>query len=168
MKRHHKCGLTIIEMLISAFLIAVTLILVYNFYILANNTSHYAFVQSSMQQEAMLCLERMIRGVDNVDRKGIQEAQDITTPAVGDSGTQIEFVDQADTSISRQFYLSTNRVVYQDENGNTRDLVHGNVQSLTFSRPQEDLVGIALSLQKTVLGKNISVDLFTAVKLRNN
>lgn len=168
MKRHNKSGLTIIEMLVSTFLIAVTLTLVYNFYILANNTSHYAFIQSSMQQEAMLCLEKMIRGVDNVDRKGIQEAQDITTPAVGDSDSQIEFVDQADASISRQFYLSTNRVVYQDEDGNARDLIPNNVKSLSFFRDEDDLVEITLELEKAVLGKNVSVNLHTGVKLRNN
>lgn len=138
-----------------------------NFYIFVNDVWRYAFIQLNMQQEATLALEKMIRGVDK-NRKGLQESQDVITPALGNSDTQIRFVDSDNPTISRLFYLSGNKLVYEDENLNTTDLIHRNVQSLIFNRPQDDLVKITLNLQRTVWGRDISVALSTSVKLRNN
>ncbi len=173
-KRRLFGAFTIVEMLISAALILILIGVVYNLYVLAKDTWLNVYEHGRMQSKALFIMEGMVSGVD-AGRKGIYEAQDVIIPAAGNSDTQIEFVDQDDPSVTRSFYLSGDREVrYIDEAGTDSYLdidedVDNDVEALTFTRPSDndDLIIIGLALKKTVMGKHVSVNLSTSVKLRN-
>lgn len=166
--------MTIVELLISSLLVIVIIAVAYGVYTMARDVQVCVFEQGRMQNKALFILERMIHGVGTA-RKGIEEAQDILSPAAGAAAAaQIQFVDQDDATMTRSFYLLNSEVRYIDSGGSDTRLdidtdVEGDVQTLTFTRPadNDDLIEIGLILQKTVWGKSIVVDLSTSVRLRN-
>ena len=161
-------GLTIVEIIVACVLVVIITAVAYNFYVLAKDTWMHAFVQGSMQNDAILAIEQMVYGVGST-RKGIQEAQDIIVPIEGASTSQVEFVDQDDDALTRLFFQNGDRLVYTDENDINSDIIDGSVQTLTFTRPagQADLIQINLVLQRTVRGRAITVNLATSTRLRN-
>lgn len=161
-------GFTIAEMLVSAVLIVIVLTISYNIYLLAKEVWLYVYVEGNMLRTGTEAVEKMIHGVE-VDKKGIQEAQDIITPASGTTNTRIEFVDQDNPALSRAFYKSGSTIRYEDEDNAVSDLVEEDVSQLSFTRPaaRDNTIEITLVLQRTVLEKNVSVSFNTTVEVRN-
>jgi Tfp pilus assembly protein PilE len=161
-------GLTIAEVIVACALVAIITAVAYNFYVLAKDAWTHAFVQGSMQNDAILAIEQMVYGVGST-RKGIQEAQDIIAPIEGASTSQIEYVDQDDDALTRLFFQNGDRLVYTDENDINSDIINNSVQTLTFTRPagQADLIQINLVLQRMVRGRAVTVILATSTRLRN-
>lgn len=161
-------GFTIAEFIVSAVITLLIIGVAVGFYVIARDAWQHVLIQGNMQNEAILAVEKMFYGVD-VLRKGIQEAQDVVTPAAGASSNQIEFIDQDNTLISRIFYQVGDRLVYNNENDIDSDLIDGDVASVTFTRPidNDDLIQINLIMQRIVRGKAISVNISTSVRLRN-
>jgi len=155
-------GFTVGELLAASLLTGIAIAAIYTVYVFANETWLRVCVQAELQEKATYGLERMVRGVDE-NYRGIQEAQSVTAPAVAGSDDQILFVDSSPSATSRTFYLSGNDVMYQNE-----ILIDGDVQTLTFSQPQVGLIKINLILQRIVLGRTSSINLFTLVDLRND
>lgn len=172
-------GMTFVEVLITVALIGIIVIAGFGFnffvdsYRLARDTFLYIYVYGDMQRKGMLGLEDMVRGREG--HKGIQEAQDITIPAtVGAFGETIEFVDGEEDptaegypTTTRQFRKSSAKLQYVNASGGVTDIIDQDVNALKFTKVQDDLVKIELELSKTALGKSITVDLKTYVKLRN-
>ncbi len=159
-------GMTIAEVIVASLIVVIIAAVAYNFYVLAKDTWLHAFVQGDMQTEAILGIEKMLYGVD-ATRKGIMEAQDIITPLVGAFSSQIEIVDQNDTTLSRLFFQLGDTLMYTDENNVSTVIINGDVQTLTFTRPTADVVVIDLILQRAIRGKVITVDLSTSARIRN-
>ena len=161
-----KKGLTIAEVIVASLLVAIIAAVAYNFYVLAKDTWLHSFVQGDMQTEAILGIEKMLYGVD-ATRKGIMEAQDIVTPLVGASSSQIELVDQDDDTLSRLFFQLGDTLVYTDEFNVNTVIIDGDVQTLTFTHPTADVIVINLVLQRAIRGKVITVNLSTSARIRN-
>lgn len=169
-----SAGVSIIDVIVGLALSVIVAVVVYNFYELSTMTWSYSISQGSMQRTAMLGMEKMIHGVDAA-HKGIAEASDMFLPVQDNSGDAIQFEDPAASGVSRSFYLAPsvvgarNRIVYMDENDNLSDVIESGVESLTFTRPngRDNLVLIEFSLVGTVLEKDITVNMSTAVELRN-
>jgi len=172
-KRFNKrTGVTIAEVIVATMITVLVIGAGYAFYVMAKDVWLHVFVQTEMQNDAMLATEKMIYGLE-VDalgsRKGIQESQDVLVPPSGGSGPQIEFVDPDDTSVTRLFFQSGDTIVYTDGNDVNTVILDQGVQSLLFTRPvdHDDLVLIGLVLERTVRGRAIRVELNTSTRLRN-
>jgi hypothetical protein len=161
-------GFSIPDIIMGLFLSVIIVGVSYNFYTASKLVWAYTYAQSNMQRDAMISLEKIIHGTDT-NRKGIAEAQDILTPSASSSDSQIQFEDSVGTGTSRWFYLQNNQLVYMDENNNVSNILDGDVQTLTFTRPngRDNLVNIDLTLQRLVLDKTITVNVSTSVELRN-
>lgn len=163
-----SAGTSIIDVLVGLLLSVISMGIVYNFYVVTKMTWLYSVSQSDMQRNAMLGMEKIIHGVDAA-HKGVTEARDLFVPVQNSFGDVIQFEDSDAPGVVRSFYLQGDKIVYMDENNNISDIIGSDVQSLTFTRPngRDNLVLIDFILQRTVLDKDITVEMSTAVELRN-
>ena len=166
---------TLPELLVSMLLVIVVIGVGYSFLVMAKDAYRYSFEQSAMQAKAIFILERILHGTDTT-RKGIAEAQSITTPAPGGSMPVITFVDQDNALLARTFLhnIPASEVNYVDENGINSRLdvdaqVDNDVQALLFTRTagSGNMIQVDLILQRTILGKVMRLELSTSVIVRN-
>jgi len=174
-------GLTIIEVLVSMALTVIIAAVGYRFYIMAKTVWLYTYEQGNLEGTAMIGLERIIHGVERdaeaIDgaqfnvAKGLIEAQDITTPPLGNTSNQIVFVDPQ--GATRSFSKIDDRLVYTDDAGSARDIIGGDVNTLLVSRDPadvgaaDDVVYLRLILRKNVLDRQFEGQAETSVQPRN-
>lgn len=173
---YERQGLTLVEILIAVTIMGLVVGGAISIYLMSITAWKEGSVQIALQRKGSLAMEKMVRGIDG--RKGIREAREISSPAVGSSATQIDFVDADDSTLTRSFYFSAgldddantvadNQLIYEDENGNETSIIKNNLRTLTFNHLSDDVVTINLGVQDTVRNKEINVDLSTTVKKRN-
>lgn len=170
---YERRGFTLVEILIAATIMVLVVGGAISIYLMAITAWKEGSVQIALQRDASLAMEKMVRGI--YGRKGIREAQQISLPATGSSGTRIDFVDAEDSTLTRSFYFSTgldgdastvadNQLMSSET---TDPIIKSNVRTLTFNHLSDDVVTINLGVQDTVRNKEINVDLSTTVKKRN-
>lgn len=147
-------------MLVSAVLITMVVGAVYGLCLLAKDTYATVSIQGHMQREAMLGIESMFYGVDD-DRRGLHEA--VSYGIIGNTHISYTGTD----GLTREFYQSDDKVIYEDAGNNATDLISGDVASLVFSAPEDNLIVINLQLQRDYFGDAIAVNFITSGELRN-
>lgn len=182
---YERRGFTLIEILIAITIMGLVVGGAISIYLMSITAWREGSVQIALQREGSLAMEKMVRGIDPYGRKGIREAQQISLPATGSSGTRIDFVDADNPNPTRSFYFSPgsdgdpstvadNQLRYIDENGNDTPIIENNVLMIkngvpisTFDHLSAEIVTINLGMQDRVRDKDINVDLSTTVKIRN-
>lgn len=164
-------GFTLPEILSASLIVLLIFVALMSFYSLAQAVWIEGNARASLQRQARIAMEAMVRGVDGAS--GIREAGNV---AIGAGDTAINFTDLSLNT--RTFYFSPgqdadvstiadNQIIYTNESAVDRAITESNVKTLTFSQPSADSVEITLSMEDTVKDKVINVDLATRIKLRN-
>ena len=138
-----------------------------------------------LKNDGGFALEYITRGCGGLDnqagRHGLREGSASTFSLVNEGHGFSILVDWDDDGIfldpspegSRtiSYYLANSNICYDPDtssSGNEIYLFNNNcVRDFTVSKPQQDLVYLNLFLRKEYVGKNIDVNLSTAVCLRN-
>ncbi len=139
-------------------------------YLMANTAWQEASAQLALQRNAALSMEKMTRGIEVISttgaRCGIREAEAISAPLDGSSGTRIDFTGLDSTE--RSFYLNEAQLMYDPDTSASGDeySLTGNVINLQFTR-NGSIVDVTLQLQRQVRERTMDVNLSTTIKGRN-
>ena len=168
---YYRKGITAVEILLATSILLLAIGGAIVIYLMATTAWKEASALITLQQSASLAMEKMVRGVNGTG--GLSEAENVVLP----NANTIRYTSGIDGKI-RSFYLSNDEIMYDpditifnNEFSITRK-VRVNPSGLTFSVSSDGkLVTINLGMQDNVRSintmKNINVDLYTKVKLRN-
>jgi len=158
-------GFSLIEVLLAplilVFVVGGTMVI----YMMSITTWKEATTQITLQRNASITMEKMVRGVAGVG--GIREAVSATLV----NANTIRYVDNT-SSNERSFYLSDGQVFYDPDTTIANDEfsivydVRTNPAGLVFAI-NSDLITISLGLEDDVRDTVINVDLSTKIKMRN-
>ncbi len=141
---------TLIEIMIALAIFSIILGATYSVLSMGRSSFYTGDIQIVVQQEARKAMDKMTRE--------IREASSVNL------------------SDDYPFLIQTNRIKYEVNSGQLQRIVQGgsttalanNIGSVQFTLIGGDIVYITLTTQKnTVLGRNLSADLISQVKLRN-
>lgn len=172
---YSKNGFSLVEVLLASSIAAMIIGGIVIVYFMSVSAWNEGSAQFTLQRRGSIAMEKMTRGVDG--RNGIREAQEISLPATGATGTQINYVDAVNPAITRSFFISAgddgdintpadNQIIYSEAGVDT-PVVGSDVRSLSFNHSSDNAVTIELGLQDNVRGKTLNLDLRTTVKMRN-
>jgi type II secretory pathway pseudopilin PulG len=149
-------GFTLIEAIITIVILGFVVISIVAVLNVGRQTWHTEMVLSELQQQVRLAIDGMARE--------IRQSSNITTPAEGGSGSQIDFsVPGSSSPIS--YYLNNTQIIREHPPGTTRILANS-IEYLNFSR-LEDIVVIHVNATKKAGARTLSFSLIEKVSLRN-
>ena len=157
-------GFSLIEILTSTVITMLVIGGALAIYIMSITAWKEGGVQTALQRQASIAMEKMVRGVEG--RHGIREASNPVERY--SSNTEIRYTSGID-NVTRRFYLSSGEIWYDpDTSPGGGERIAENVTGLTFPvSGSSDIVIIDLNMGKQVKDKMISIDLSTQVTLRN-
>lgn len=168
-KQKYLMGFTLQELLVVLTIMVVIIAAALTVYLLCYRSWQEATIQVSLQRDASIATDKLIRGVrasSETRKNGLREAESFTIPVLNDSS--IRFVSGVDDK-ERSFYLDGNQIIY-DPNA----LMSGgevvaakDIQSLSFEKLSSRRIRININLKKYLGDKLIDVSLETEVTTRN-
>jgi type II secretory pathway pseudopilin PulG len=179
----YQKGFTLAEFIVALFVMILVVGGAVAIYLNSLTAWEEGNLQVALQREASSAMEQMVRGPglgsgELFGTDGIREAQQISSPAIGSTATQINFVDADNLAVTRSFYFSAgadsdattpadNQLRYIDGSGNDSPIIESGVRALTFNRLSDKVVKIDLGMEGRVIDRKVNVDLSTQVRLRN-
>lgn len=156
-------GTTILEMLIGSFIMLLAVSGILMLYVSTMTIWKEESARITLQHEANLAMEKMVRGVDGTS--GIIGARNASAE---DPATLI--YTSNDPVQERSFYLDNDQLMYDSNTTVTGNEIiiatHVTADGTSFII-NSDMVTINLELEDSVGNTNIKVNLHTKVKLRN-
>lgn len=161
-------GFTLPEVLVTGAILILVVAGTLSVYLMCYTCWREVNVAASLQREASIAMEKLIRGVKvpAEDKKhGIREATSFILP----NTSSIKFTSGLDNR-TRSFYLSGNEIIYYYPYillGDNKVIVAEGIKSLSFDTISDRKVKISITLEKYILNKPINVSLETIVTIRN-
>jgi len=161
MPKNSSKGLTLIEVIIVIVILAIASAITINFLVNSLKVYTMSVNQKTLLDEGKLALERMCRD--------IRDANDITLPATGGSGSSISFTRTNATALDS----ASENITFQLAGGNLQkvktlppstDSLAGNISAFTVSRDTSNEIKLRLTLS---LGTGENVTLQTKVFPKN-
>ena len=173
---YERKGFTLVEALVASAIIVIVIAGSLAFYLMARTAWMDCSKRVPLQRKASVAMEKMVRGINGT--KGIREAQEISSPAVGLSANRIDFVDGEDDDLTRTFYFypgadgnasteEDNQLKYIETDGTEKEIIKNNLKTLTFTHSSTSIVIIELGMRDKVRDKDIDVNISTTVRIRN-
>ena len=158
---YRRNGFSILELMIAILIMGFVTTGSLYIYLMSLSSWKEGSAQIVIQREASMVMEKMVRGIDG--QNGIREASSVSITA----SDNIEYISGVDGQ-ERSFYLSGTDIMYDPDTTAAGDeyAVAENVSGLTFSA-SGDIVNIDLNMSCKAGSKDMTVDIFTVVKLRN-
>lgn len=157
-------GLTLMELLIAIIIMMLVVGGTLVVYLMSMTAWKEGTVQMGLQREANIAMEKMVRGVDG--KNGIREASSVSTP----NSFTIQYTSGVDGK-TRRFFLDGTEIKYDlntpiDEGDDVR--IAEDVSGVTFNELVNDsVIEIDLNMLDKAGAKDITVNLYTVVNLRN-
>jgi len=166
--KKHVCrynGFSLIELMIAILIMALVVVGTLYVYLMSLSAWKEGSTQITLQRKASTVMEKMVRGIDG--QNGIRESSSVSITASGDN---IEYISgvYGQEGEERSFYLSGTDIMYDPDTTTPDDeyAVAENVSDLIFSA-SGDIVNIDLNMSCEAGSKNMTVNIFTVVELRN-
>jgi len=160
---NNRKGFSLMEFMIGSAIGVLIFACIMVIYIMALSSWKEGNMQVTLQREASITMEKMVRGVDG--NNGVREADQVSLP----NSYTIEYTSGIDGT-ERSFYLSGTDIVFDPDTSVAGDEYSiANVPdgiTLAFTE-SSDMVTIALGLQGDIKDRTITINLSTNVYLRN-
>lgn len=152
--QHNKKGYTLVEALVSIFILSFILIGVYGVLLTGNSVTNSDNVLLELQQQARNAMTRIV--------KDVRASSSQTITVISANSDKITFTTP--TKANAQYYLTGTNLMYAGGAG--ASIVSINIARLKFTLSSQ-LLKIDLRADKTIYGKTFSYYLTQEVRLRN-
>lgn len=164
-----KTGFTLQELLIVVTIMVFIIAGALTVYLLCYRSWQEATVQASLQRDASISTDKLVRGVRGASetrKNGLREAKSFSIPIFNNSA--IEFVSGVDNR-QRSFYLDGNQIVYDPNTSLPGDEIVAakDIENLSFEKLSGRRIKIDITLERNIGNKLIDVSLETEVTIRN-
>ena len=171
----NKAGYTLAEALIVSSILILVIASTIGVVIMSRLICDTGIKEISLQRDANMALERMVRGVkEPSDTFGLRNAKSFTVPAATPAGSEIDFVSSDGTT--RKFLLSGSSIAYQSPtiSPNSKNIYTAPENCTIMLRcwkvtayPDNETAGIYVALSQTVGGRLLTGSVSTYVNVRN-